>query len=410
MAQQDDLQTLLIEGWRFGQYGPGLDPAVFATFGGGSAWSEPSLPPGWSEAEILAGLQNTTPLEEVTVTAAPTKAFVPPPVPPSLIAPVVETIAAGASAVGAAIVAGAGGLLGLLLPSPLAPRELDEAPMPQVDVTGNVKKPPPLAPLFSDVPLPPNWNDLSRPPNDMHDSPFFITTFPIPIGDPDARRDRERRNKPAPRSPGVDPAGGELDEVTVTGRRAPRPAPDDVTFDFLVPAFEVPFGFSVPIGDPDLEPLAQPLPSRRPTPRPDLIDAPNLFANPALDPLPFAPVWPEPYAPPSVAPEPKVDVPVDIEVPLPTDVFPRSPAPPFGFLDPIAPDFALDPQPSDLIPEKPTGADTCACAKPKKKKKQRKPRTICRKGTYVESALGLRKSPNSLVNCETGEEFGSDRM
>lgn len=411
MPTTADIDTLLVEGWRFGQYGPGLDPAVFAAYSGGSPYSD--IAPGWSEQEIFAGLANTTPvLDEVVVTAEPTKAFVPPPVPPSLLAPAVETIAT----IGSGLAAGLAGLVGLLMPSPTAPRELDEAPdpMPTVDVVGT--KPPPRSPgaPLGDAPLPPNWNDLVNWTGPItNPSPF--TTFAFPGDSLREFLEREplpsQRRNPAPaRPPRSDPVATQLPELTITARR-PRPAPISPPAPYIFgDAFELPFG--IPFGDPFIEPIAEPQPDRirKPVRNPRVIDAPSLFAVPTVDSVPFFTPWADPFSP--TAPEPAPDVPTGNPLPAPPGVaspfLPPGALPP-GFIDPIAPGLDLDPLTSDRIPLRPTGADTCNCAKPQKRK-PRKPRTICRKGTYIESADGLKKQPRALVSCDTGEEFGSDRM
>lgn len=391
MASADDIDTLTVEGWRFGQYGPGLDPAVFAMYSGGSPWSQSDFSPSDITPSFVA---TPEPIEEVKVEA--NRTFVAPPVPPTLLAPIIETGASILTSVGA----GLAGLVGLLLPTPTAPRDLDEAPDPSietVDITGRVKPPTKPPPLSNDVPMPPNWNDLVnwRGPTMNPDTPF--TTFAIPGDlfsdylDRQPAPDRERRDDRAPRTPRSDPADGQLDEVTLTARR-PRDRPVDLGAPYIFSdPLELPFGF--PDGLPAPEPLALPQPERRAKP----IRSPRPVVTPFADPfsvvdpvLDFAPFNPT-----------DVD---DVVTPI-TNV--PTPAPPRGapqpFLPPIVgdvPGSSFDPVADPLLPptRTPTKADTCSCAK--KPSKPRKPRTVCYRGTYTETSSGLSKSPKEEIPCQ----------
>lgn len=401
----DSIDELLIEGWRGGQYGPGFDPAVFATWftGGGSAYD--TFPEGWTFADVTQSTY-TPPepvLDPVVVTAEkPRESFVAPPVPPSLLSPAVEIV----STLGSSVLAGIGGLLGLLTPTPTAPRALDEAPdpLPELEVTGTrPPKAPTSRPNLGDVPLPPNWNDL------VTWGPRTVPGFPIvriPLWSDDLGSpipDSERRDTGAPRTPRSDPVDDIVDEVDVVARR-PRPVPANPASPYV---FGTPLAdpFGVPFGDPFDQPSVEPEPSKRPAPvrTPRTVDAPLLFDVPALDPLPDL-KW-DPFSP--TAPEPFADVPVDDPVRL----TPRLPSPfPPTFASPLPDDpLALEPEPFEapLLPR-----DPCNCTKvdeERKPKKKKKPRTICRKGTYIERSNSLKKLPDVLVNCETGEEFGSER-
>lgn len=46
--------------------------------------------------------------------------------------------------------------------------------------------------------------------------------------------------------------------------------------------------------------------------------------------------------------------------------------------------------------------DRCNCNKPKKRKRQE--RTLCSRGTYVQTTKGLQKQPTKYFDCATGAE------
>lgn len=74
------------------------------------------------------------------------------------------------------------------------------------------------------------------------------------------------------------------------------------------------------------------------------------------------------------------------------------------------PDFLTDPTPDILTdPEgnvdTPTSDDQCQCdKKPKKKKKPKQERTICKKGTYVQTKRGITYHPRETVACSNPEK------
>lgn len=377
---------------------PGLSqwPGYFNAPGPETYYNAPDpTPPAYDQIDEV--------IVETPRAAPPKETFVAPPivVPPTWLAPAVEV----ASGVGAAIASGIGAVVGFLMPVPTAPRDLDEAPEPlMIDVTGaRTPRPPSVLPPF-DTPMPPNWEDL------LHGYNFLWDTFGFPFpefGDELDRAPRERRSPRLPRTPRSNPDLPELDEFTVTARPArPRPIADPAPYIFG-DAFEgSPFGLPGDMPYLEPEPLAQPDRRARPLRDTEIVDAPFLFSNPALDPLPGY----TPFADPDTAPAPKLDVPPRVDVRVPGDLLPFSPssptlprAPTFTDLDP-----SLAPEPDEKLAPPPKGADTCACAKPKKKK-PKKPRTRCFKGTYTETSKSLKKSPKEWVDCETGKPVGSER-
>lgn len=385
----EQLDEFAIEAWRTGQYGVGYDPALFAALSGGSPWSTPDV---GVDASAFSSSSGTEPLEELTVEAK--RAFVPPPPPVQWLAPAVEI----ASSIGAGVLAGLSGIGALLLPTPTAPREMDEAPEPlEIEVTGKRPPPPPtIKPQFDEF-TPPNWNDLvdwTSAPGRPH------YAFPVPFDANDT--DSERRSTPAPRTPRERDALPTVDEIVVTARpsRAPRPAPaPDV---YRAPLFNptgfpsgVPYDFPVPELFPELQPERRPATA----PAPRVVNAPYLFADPDVvdllapfvDPLtptlPFAPVQPD----------------RDVRVPLrPAPRPPQAgPLPPTFIADPFAPlDPQLDPMPAPIVPRTPDKTDACGCAEPKKKKKPREPRRVCYRGTYTEKSSSLSKSPKEEIPCQ----------
>lgn len=50
------------------------------------------------------------------------------------------------------------------------------------------------------------------------------------------------------------------------------------------------------------------------------------------------------------------------------------------------------------VPQEALARD-CECAKPKRKRKARKLRTVCKAGTYKQTAKGIKYSPNREVPC-----------
>lgn len=78
---------------------------------------------------------------------------------------------------------------------------------------------------------------------------------------------------------------------------------------------------------------------------------------------------------------------------------PRPSTPKPDFFTSPNPDILEDPAPSpDRLPDK---DDACQCDKaPKKPKKKRKERDVCKQGTYTQRAKGIKYSPKRTVPCE----------
>lgn len=355
------------------------------------------------------------PFEEVVITGTRTKpppreSFVPPAIPPGVFTPgLLPAVGEITAAAGAALAAGAAAMLGLLMPRPTAPRELDEAPdpMPIVDVVGNRPPPPTKRGPANDFLQPPNWNDL------LHDYDWsFPWTYAIPdLGDKDTR-ERQRDRVLGPSRVDRTVPGTDEDLITIDiNARKPRTAPRDTPAPYI-------FGdaFALPFGLPDFLPYDQPAPQAEPARRTKPVrivkpigvdfDVPELFEFPSLDDLLAPTVDPRTDLSPETPLSP--DEPVLSPTGRPAPSNPTAGLPPFGFLDPIPRDLDVPTVPSDRIPDTPDGADVCDCAKPKKKeRKKRNPRERCYAGTYVEGPTSLKKNPTRWVDCQTGETIGT---
>lgn len=177
------------------------------------------------------------------------------------------------------------------------------------------------------------------------------------------------------RVPGTGPAPLELEPRTAPtpgtrpGVGAPelRPAPDPLELPFGLPGGspldspDVWFAPEIQPRIPSLDPLEQPLPAPVKTPTPGGFDVP----------------WPG---------LPGYDL-------LPGTDLVSAPAPgenrrPEAVLDPFA----------DPLRAQPT-ADPCSCAKAKKPKKKREPRSVCYRGTYTETSKSLRKVRGERIPC-----------
>lgn len=262
-----------------------------------------------------------------------------------------------------------GGLGALFLPTPTAPRELDEAPTPPKPPRRN-----PTPEAEPDDKIPFLWPSV---PEFTEPGPF---PFALPVPRPGDMLDynpRVRRVLPISDDPGVfaDPAGlpdFPMPEPFPKPGTRPLPVPDRFTPD--------------PLGDPFAPPIVDP---RRPTqPFPD---------------IPFDP-WIDTPVPDTLAP-PKVDAPPRIGDPFaPPGFDPTMPTPGFPY---APPGITFDPftPPIDAPLPKFDGdkADKCNCAetKRKKKKKKQQSRTICYEGHYVEHARGLTKVRGKQIPCDT---------
>lgn len=387
------LEELTIEGWRLGPYGPGLDPAVFNTFSAINA-------PDTSQQDLTqAFLAPPGGVPEVLTPRAPPA----PPAPPRP-APLPEVVVTAGRTAGGALL---GGLGALLVPLPTSaegsPADFSPvfpAPLPEVTVTGQRPPKEPPASLVASTPAPDQFPTWLQPASWLQNARFALESaarfaarrlrrdLQGELADafrPDRRTQPNRGTSDArrPAAPVGDRgvfASPVLDTVTVTARR-PAPAPGWSTFAPGVladPLFDIRFD---PVGMPDLDP--RPATRAAPAPRTDVVtrDAP-LVGTPGDFGLPFLVPFigtPTPGATPRDArPPPKL-------TPDPIDIF-----------DPI---LTLDP--FGEPPSAPPGnqADNCNCPKPRKRK-PREPRTVCRKGTYMQTRKGIIYTPKETFQCQ----------
>lgn len=179
----------------------------------------------------------------------------------------------------------------------------------------------------------------------------------------------------------------------------PRPAPRRTRRPrFPVPPGEIaPDVVTFPIGDPLLDPLTQPAPLPAVSPRPSPIVSPVVSPFPLVgDPL-SEPIY-APVTSPTVQPFPRVSTPRPISTPVRA---PRLPSP-FETFPPVS--FLTRPKtrpvPFPGLGAPPKQADPCNCVKQKKPRKQRQPRDVCWRGTYVELRNGLIKHRKEKVPCQ----------
>jgi len=197
-----------------------------------------------------------------------------------------------------------------------------------------------------------------------------------------ARGSRQPANRPG-RTVAPVPTGGrrppvgrppdDLIEIVIEGR-TPRPvAPRPPTL--VIPGIQT-----------GVFPEVRLSPSPSPSPSPDLVGwNPDAFQVPTVAapaPLPV----PAPRPQPNPQPDPDFAQPPQLASP---PVAPRAPTAPL-------------PWPGGL--GMPSGGD-CDCKQTKKPKKQKKPRTVCWKGSYIEKSTGLSKTRRVRVSCVTGEEL-----
>lgn len=241
--------------------------------------------------------------------------------------------------------------------------EPEPEPMPEVVITAPPSRVPPPAPVGFDMYGPPNWNDLLdwRLPGEG------IRFTPIRLDQPDQRP--STRPGDAPRH-ADDPE--DLPEVIVRGRPAPVPRPARPAFDldtFPMPGLDV----GARPGD-GAQPMV-PGPGWKPTPefgRPLRIPGPEL--------VPFLTVNP---------------------LPTPTQTPVRRPG------DQLRPGDTLEPfkrpgdapTPLEAFQPQRVKDDACTCAPEKEKKKKRKSRAVCYRGTYIEGSKSLHKTRKEKVPC-----------
>lgn len=328
------------------------------------------------------------------------------PIPPVVVtpkaAPLAEVIVEAARALTTPLGLAWTGLTALLFPQPMGPRRYDEAPYDFGD-TGEevvIDAPPPKPPkkrppLAFDPIMPPNWWDLSNPGLDDG-----ITRIPFPTAIP--------RDRPSSR-PGDAPASADdpapLEEVIVEGKRPRTGARPGGIAPVLAP-FPGVFDLADPAGRFDFEPMVPPVapyrlrdlvPRRKPrtAPRTDFrvgfgrpVTSPSTFPYDLTADSPFDPLAPPTEPVRSFPGQPGTTVrtrPLPPDVPTHLDPLPRD-------------ELAVDPETDPRLYQPPARADTCACEKPRPRKK-RTPRTDCYRGTYVETSRGLSKTRKEKISC-----------
>lgn len=279
-------------------------------------------------------------------------------------------------------------LIGLLWPSPTADSDLgvqleplrpeperlpDPAglpdPIPELVVTAPRYRPPPvgdpfvLAPLVAPGLLPGRLDPI---------------TSPQPADDPGLAPESAPRLPPGDYPPGVAAPDAPLDPDT-----------DDPEWPFKPPVrlprprFPFPeIGPEGPITSPFFDPF--PLFAPTPTAAPAPVEIPVPFE--------FAPV-PTPFSSPVETPIPvRLPAPVRTPVRLPTPGFVGNPL--FGAMP------GLTPFQGPALASPPADPCNCKGTKEQKKKRDRKDRAICYKGTYTEKARGLIKHRREQIPCQ----------
>jgi len=171
----------------------------------------------------------------------------------------------------------------------------------------------------------------------------------------------------APRKPAADPGGSRgapdlgLPEVTITGRAPHNSRPS-------VPLL-LPVGVGTGVST---QPLLTGFTA------PEVLNAPSPSPRPKVLPQPLPRVQLDPSVPGLDLPQPKTTRPSPLPTPTPV---PLSTAPNLS------------------------GCPPCDCKKTRTKNKPRKPRDVCWKGTYLETARGLSKTRRVRVDCSTGREL-----
>jgi hypothetical protein len=300
-------------------------------------------------------------------------------------------------------------VVGLFYPTPMGPRELDEAPtipkLPEVLVTQPrlpPRTPPKPPPVSMDPIRPPNWKDLARPDFlTPYEQPIPKSPFTNLVGDMlrfgskylddafEIFNDRPDTEHPPAiaRPPARNPSPVGVPDLIEFPRPdvweiAPRaPVPD--ASPYVAPPTPFP-DFWPEIGPRPVDPRPELRPEVRPSPKPG--DLANPLLSPGFQPFPFGAPFPvpAPRAPPASRPTPK-------PTPRP-DAFFEPFGDPYGApLDPLSdPGGRLD-------------ADRCNCPKPtkpkQKKPKKREPRTQCRQGTYTQRAKGIIYTPRRTIPC-----------
>jgi hypothetical protein len=269
-----------------------------------------------------------------------------------------------------------GGLLGgILYPSPIggdsvppySPGGSPGEPFPKIPA-------PDLPPIFTGQPAP--GLELPTPP------PEPVISFPKPdVPVPTFEVEPRPVYQPQPRLPGSTlPRPVRVPGPATLPAPAPAPAP-------------------APVGSPGpaifgvLLPWLVPSPKRQPRPIPQSQPFPRSQPQPAPQPRPQPAPVPQYSLPrvPQLGPQPG---PRGLPS-LPSFSSPQGAAFASPGLTPArSPRVSLSPQ---TLPEART--DDCNCTKPPKQRKPRKPRTICYRGEYVETAKGTTKFRKRKIPC-----------
>lgn len=276
------------------------------------------------------------------------------------------------------------GLLALIFPQPTGPAEFDEAPTPP--------RLPPKPPAPTDPLEPPNWDELSEGGDESLLEPLRGPGLPVP-------------------APEVELPLGERFFTVSPPKVHTRPAPIEVPFGF---PWEMPSEYVFNPASPGPRPAPAPVraprvdrtpgqPDRLPLPGPGSRTRPDVLTAPDLPGVALPDLFGHPLGDPFTTPELPIRISPEIRTPgLPLPRVPTSDFDPVR--DPINTAFPLDvptltefgPQP--LRPD----ADTCKCNKKKDKKpkrKERKPRDVCYRGTYVQHAKGISYRRLEQVPC-----------
>lgn len=260
-----------------------------------------------------------------------------------------------------------------VLPEPVAEPELIE--LPELLVTPPRVPPRPAAPVGNDPIMPPNWSDLLD----------FNTRFP---------------GQPYIPLPGWSDSPFPVGPLRLTDDPVSAPGLPSVVPDLWPP--EVPIGepFQAPLPNPAADPLL-PAPWSIPTPGPSVLADPFQLPEPTASPTPS----------PTPGPSPRAD-PAPVNPPEFFDPLPLAPAVPgIPFLTPLLPDL----EPEVQLQPRPTEANPCNCPQvtdapeKKKPKKERPPRSVCYRGTYVQNSRGISYNPREQVPCNPKERAKSPR-
>lgn len=361
--------------------------------GGGRAGARGALPGAAEDLQPITPTVGPLPEPEALVTVsapAPVPAPMPAPIPPSDLERLLQRPLTPPPSE-----------LDLLLQRPLRPpaAPVPEPPPPEVTVTGKRPPPPGKPPATPSLLI----RLLSRPLLPTTWLAALLRSAPLNLGEQE-RIERERRRElslrlepvavSVARLPGADQPLAEIIVSASTGPRPARaqaPARDALGISPELERIRTPFvprprAFTKPKpqrlkapGRPTLSPRGQQLSDllNAPTRPPSVLRPRPEPRRPVVAPSPRAPGAPAPSIPGSVG--------------TPTDLTGFNPTPlPLPRSQPFAP-------PSR--PPPPKGTKTCECEKPKRKK-PRKQRTECRRGTYTETRSGLIKRPQRLIPCQ----------